>query len=320
MGAGRATQPPARIQAARQPENRTKPTILFAGEMRKVMTYNVENLYRAKDGETVKDPYDVEDVARAILQEHPPADVIALQEAGDDEFLKEFNEQHLQGLYPHVVSSQVRVGNGIQRVAFLSRENIKPIQVQSHWRGDPDTEEGRKELGKRDILEATFETETGYQFTILNVHFRSMRTGVRDTHRIRLQEAEAVADILNERFQENPNAHIMVVGDLNTNFRSPYGQEILDILALVDQKDRELIETMLKDKQAANTSYQRKLDYIFVSKSLQPQVRQAYVSGNLRAYPYWSSDHLPMVTVFEEPDEPTGGNEPQFGHRLNRVV
>ncbi len=293
--------------------------LLFAGKQRKVMTYNAENFYRFKDKTTHelrvrKDEKAVRALAQVILSENP--DVVALQEVGDDGLLKEFNQKYLRGRYPHVSSSLVRNGLGIQRVAFLSKQNMKPVEIISHWKeqcGDlAHLEQGNGTCGKRDFLETTFETDTGYRFTVFNAHFKSMIGGERKTNPIRMKEAQSAAKVLNAKFQEDAKAPLMVVGDFNTLHHTRYGKPVIRTLTMKNDKnpDNDLTETLLKDGKNKPTHRgdrkyaPAKLDYMFVSKSLLEQVRKAYVVGRFDRGPVrWASDHRPMVTVFEEPDE-----------------
>ena len=70
------------------------------------------------------------------------------------------------------------------------------------------------------------------------------------------------------------------------------------------------IEVMLKDGKNEPTHggggpfKPSKLDYTFVSPNMLQHVKKAYVAGDFSQYP-WSqaSDHRPMVTVVEEPDD-----------------
>ncbi len=279
--------------------------LYFAGAERKVMSYNALNFFRSSRG-LRKKPKSIAALADVIKKEDP--DVIAFQEVGDRSVLENFNNQHLNGQYPNVVIFPI---GGFQRgirVAIMSKANVKVIDAKSHWEEQCGTLEN---CGKRDFLEATFETDTGYQFTVYNAHFKSMRGGEKETMPKRMSEARVAARIVDEQLTHDPNANIIVAGDMNTHFATKYGNPVIRTLTLVDDNnpDNDLTEVMLKDEQPDPTHrgggrYQpSKLDYTFVSKNLLPQLREAYVAGRFDKNPWkLASDHLPLVTVFEEPD------------------
>ena len=52
---------------------------------------------------------------------------------------------------------------------------------------------------KRDFLEATFQTDTGFRFTIFNGHFKSMNGGEVATMPTRLHEATVAARVAGSR-------------------------------------------------------------------------------------------------------------------------
>jgi hypothetical protein len=68
------------------------------------------------------------------------------------------------------------------------------------------------------------------------------------------------------------------------------------------------VEVMMKDGKTDPTHNghghypNSKLDYIFVSSPMAGQVKDAYVAGKFDQSPWdIASDHVPYVTVFEEP-------------------
>jgi endonuclease/exonuclease/phosphatase family metal-dependent hydrolase len=270
----------------------------------KLMSYNAEQFYKTGKGKFVKPMDSIHALARAIQLEDP--DVIALQEVGGPELLKEFNIKFLDGKYPNIVSIPFQ-DSGPMRVAIISKANIRVVDAKSHWQ---EMSHNAAYPGKRDLLEATFETNTGYRFTVYNAHCHSMRGGEAETAPIRLKEVTNMAKILKAHLQKDPQAQVFVAGDLNTLPDSPYGKPILERLTHVmeDKPEPDLVEVMMKDEKIAPTHNgyghhpNSKLDYIFVSSPMAKQVVGAYVAGDFDQEP-WSiaSDHVPYITVFEEP-------------------
>ena len=300
-------------------------SLYFSGATRKFMTYNAEQFFRTRvekdeagkviPSRDMKDPKSTQALANVILSEDP--DVIALQEVGDRRMLQDFNAKYLKNKYPKIVSFAEQPGG--LRVAMMAKRDIRIVNATSHLKEQCG---GANGCGKRDFLEATFETDTGYQFTVFDGHFKSMtakrdeikpgQTAEQHTMPVRLKEAQTAAAIIKRHLDKDPNARIIVAGDFNTLHESPFGKPVIATLTLANDKDpnNDLTEVMLKDGQAIPTHNGKgyypnnKLDYTFVSKAMLKDVRQAYVSGQFTQAP-WSeaSDHLPMVTLLEEPDD-----------------
>lgn len=269
----------------------------------KLMSYNAEQFYKTGKGKFVKPMESIHALARAIQLEDP--DVIALQEVGTRALLEEFNTKFLNGQYPNIVSIPF-IDAGPMRVAMMSKANIRVVDAKSHWR---EMSHGATYPGKRDFLEATFETDTGYRFTVYNAHCHSMRGGEVETLPIRLREVTNVAHILREHLQKNPEAQVFVAGDFNTLPDSPFGKPVLERLTHVmeGKQEPDLVEVMMKDDKVEPTHNghghhpNNKLDYIFVSAPMAKQVVNSYVAGDFDHEPWnIASDHAPYVTIFEE--------------------
>lgn len=279
------------------------PPLRLVRPRHKLMSYNAEQFYKTGKGKFVKPMESIHALAKAIQLEDP--DVIALQEVGDRALLGEFNTKYLNGQYPNIVSLPVKDA-GPMRVAMMSKANIHVVGAKSHWR---EMSQDSAYQGKRDLLEATFETDTGYRFTVYNAHCHSMRGGEAETAPIRFREVTNMAKILKAHLQKEPEAQVFVAGDFNLLPNSPYGKPLLERLThvLEDKGAPDLVEVMMKDDNVAPTHNgyghhpNSKLDYIFVSLPMAKQVVNAYVAGDFDQEPWnIASDHAPYVTVFEE--------------------
>lgn len=273
---------------------------------RKLMSYNAEQFYKTGKGKLIKPTESVKALAEAIGKEDP--DVIALQEVGDRSLLEEFNHLYLHDAYPNIVTGHISAESPMQ-VAFMSKANVKALHSESHWK---EIGQSAKYGGKRDFLEATFQTDTGYCFTVYNAHCKSMNSGEARTMPVRLQEATNMAEILRKHLKREPDAHIFLTGDMNTLHDSSYGKPVITALTQITNDEApDLAEVMLKDNKAEPTHSghelypDSKLDYTFVSKPLVRQVVNAYVAGDFHQDPWRkASDHLPYITVFEESAKP----------------
>ncbi len=269
---------------------------------RKLMSYNAENFYQSPKNAHIKSQASIQALADVINQEEP--DVIALQEVGDKGLLTNFNQKYLNGRYPNVISMPVWVKSQHQ-LAFMTKGNIRVVDTKSHWKDFCKLSHG---AAVRDLLESTFETETGYRFTVFNAHLKSMRGDELKTAPVRMKEATAAAAILRDRLEAEPDAPLFLTGDLNTHYHSAAGRPVIETLQRLGRFEGEdaLSEVILKDHESVPTNRSQgypdaKLDYTFTSKALTPLVRQAYVAGRFEESPWKeASDHLPLVTVFEE--------------------
>lgn len=308
---GLASALPPQVQRADHPEGWS---ILWGAEetdadrlrplrpLRKLMSYNAENFYQSPKNAHIKSQASIQALADVINQESP--DVIALQEVGDKGLLTNFNMKYLYGLYPNVISKPVWVKSQHQ-LAFMTKGNIRVIDTKSHWKDFCKLSHG---AAVRDFLEATFETESGYRFTVFNAHLKSMRGNELKTAPVRLKEASAAAAILRERLTSEPEASVFLTGDLNTHYHSELGRPVIKTLQCLGQAEEEetLSEVFLREHHSVPTNRSSgypdaKLDYTFTSPALTPLIRQAYVAGSFEDSPWKeASDHLPLVTVFEE--------------------
>jgi endonuclease/exonuclease/phosphatase family metal-dependent hydrolase len=295
---------------------------------RTLMSYNAQNFYKTSRNTHLKSQEAIEALAEVIEKEN--ADVIALQEVGDKGILNEFNLNHLKGQYPHIVSNPVWARSQHQ-LAFLTKGNIRVVETRSHWKEFCRLSHG---AAVRDLLEATFETETGYRFTVFNAHLKSMYDGEAKTAPVRLKESSAAARIIQRHLKENPDAHVFITGDLNTLYDTEDGKPVIENFERLGQIDGEPVfsEVMLKDHLDEPTNRapgfpDAKLDYTFSSKALTPLVRVAYVAGDFDQNPWRSaSDHLPLVTVFEEgnpqrkpaPESSRSAGKPQMTRQSNK--
>lgn len=184
-----------------------------------VATYNVENYLvtdRMVDGVFRKE-YPKPEAEKAALRQAIKAispDVLAMQEMGTQPFLDELQRDlRAEGVdYPHAIVLQA--ADADRHVALLSRVPLKEVrrhdQVPTKYLGETD-------VVKRGVLEATFVTTEG-EVTIFVVHLKSRRTERKDDPEGAAQrsaEAEAVRDLVLERFPDPAQAKFVICGDWN---------------------------------------------------------------------------------------------------------
>ena len=200
-------------------------TLTFDQDQFSASTF-IGRLVRAKDAD------DTTEIARRI-REVMDVDVLAVQEVEHIEILKQFNRDHLGGLYQHVVLVE---GND-QRlidVGFLSKLPIGPIV--SHQAAVHPDDPGRR-VFSRDLLQVEIQKQNGDKlFTIYNTHLKShfvpfgqdpVQGAIRANER-RKRQAETIARLISR--MERRNSLFVLVGDMN----DPPDSEFLAPMLTVD--------------------------------------------------------------------------------------
>ncbi len=208
-------------------------TLTFAHGDFEARTF-VGRLVRAKDLE------DTIEIARRI-REVMDADVLAVQEIEHINILKQFNREHLQNLYPHVVLVE---GND-QRlidVGIMSKLPLGPI-VSHQTAVHPD--DPNRRVFSRDLLQVEILKNNGDKLlTIYNTHLKSHFVpfgedpvaGGEAANSRRQRQAETVSRIITR--MERPNSKFVLTGDMNdppdSTFLEPMltvdGQELVNAL------------------------------------------------------------------------------------------
>jgi len=202
--------------------------------------------------------------AQALLA--TDADVIALQEVESLDTLKKFNSGYLQkAKYKHQI---VIDGNDprLIDVAVLSRLPFTRLLTNQHRR----TKNNRAFVFSRDCLEVGVQVAPGKSLHLFVNHFKSMLGGRAQTMARRKAQAEAVAEIIKERFGADPGGQdFAVLGDLNDYLPSA------GLAPLLDQPWLEnVVQTRIADENERWTHYfaggnqYEQLDYLLLSASL----------------------------------------------------
>ncbi len=245
-----------------------------------VGTYNVENYLvtdRMADGAFRKaypKPEAEKKALRKAIAGFAP-DILALQEMGRAPFLEELQRDlRAEGQdYPHALV--LSAADPERHVAFLSKIPFKDVGKHTEV---PIKLFGKSDLVKRGVLEVTVDTNEG-DLTIFVVHLKSRRTERKDDPEgatQRAAEAEAVRDLVLQRFPDPSAVKFIVTGDWNdTRTNRPVkamqkrGQtEIGEILRAYDSRGDTWTHAFRRED-----SYSR-IDYIMVSAGLKPFVER----------------------------------------------
>jgi endonuclease/exonuclease/phosphatase family metal-dependent hydrolase len=184
----------------------------------RVAAYNVQNYLDVAEGtrpaKTPESKAKVREIIRGLN-----ADVIALEEMGSTNALLELRASlKSEGLeYPHW--EHITAYDTNIHVAVLSKY---PFTARRPHTEDTFLLSGRRLRVSRGFIELDVQVNANYSFTILAAHLKSKRTvSVADQADMRLEEAKLLREKVDALLKANPNANVVVVGDLNDTKNEP---------------------------------------------------------------------------------------------------
>jgi endonuclease/exonuclease/phosphatase family metal-dependent hydrolase len=177
-----------------------------------VATYNVENYLDAPGGGRPAKSA----AAKAKLRESIRAlnaDVLAMQEMGGTNALLELRASlKAEGLdYPHW--EHIRGFDTNIHLAVLSRF---PFVTRRPHTNDTYLLSGRRLHVSRGFIELEIKAAPAYTFTVFVAHLKSKRpVPIADQAEMREEEAKLLREKVTARLKAQPNANVIVVGDMN---------------------------------------------------------------------------------------------------------
>jgi len=277
----------------------------------RIATYNLENYL---DEPTVSRPAKTAE-AKARIRESICAakpDVIALEEMGSIKALLELRDSlKTKGLdlpyWEHVSGFDTNI-----HVAVLSRF---PFSARRPHTNENFLLGGRRFAVSRGFAELDIQVSTNYAFTLIAAHLKSKRpVPAADEAELREQEARLLRQKIDARLASDPDANLVVLGDLNDTRDSASTRAVIGRgrTKLIDTRPAEPNGDNLPSPNAAGeprnvtwTHYYGKedtysrIDYILVSSGLAREwvKEETYIV----TLPNWGvgSDHRPLVATFE---------------------
>jgi endonuclease/exonuclease/phosphatase family metal-dependent hydrolase len=281
----------------------------------RIATYNVENyIDHTASGRPLKSAEakaKVRDSIRALK-----ADVIALQEMGLESALLELRASlKAEGLdYPYW--EHVRGYDTNIFVAVLSKY---PFAAKHPHSNASYLVNGRRLQMSRGIAEVDIKVNNTYTFTLFTAHLKSKRPiGIASEADMREEEARVLRGLIDERLKANPNANLVIMGDMNDT------KDSKSIKTLVGRGRTKLTDTRPPERNGDNLpaektgydprniawthfygledSYSR-IDYIFLSPGMAREWNPA--ESYVLALPNWglASDHRPLVITVSAQDK-----------------
>jgi endonuclease/exonuclease/phosphatase family metal-dependent hydrolase len=279
--------------------------------------YNVEN-YLDQPTQTrrfAKSEAGKAKVVESLLAAKP--DVIAFAEMGTLSALLELRDAlKAQGLdlphYEHTVGFDTNI-----HTAVLSKF---PITARRSVTNANFLLDGRRFQSSRGFTDVEIQVNPNYRFTLLVAHLKSKRQiPSADQAELRLEEAKILRGIVDRHLAANPDANLIVAGDLNDTYNTPPVKEVIGRgrTKLTDTRPTERNGDNLPHPFNPNyfprniswthfygveDTYSR-IDYILLSPGMTKEWDQA--GTYIPTIPNWgiASDHRPLVITFEAKDK-----------------
>lgn len=291
------------------------------GDEFSVMTYNVRRFsYEDRDRDGQRDNFkpeeEIEGVMGVLARARP--DVLAIQEIGDETAFEIFQQRlRKAGIdYPHhdyLLQPQSSVGLAVfSRFPIAARLSITNESYSI----------GSEELPvQRGFLVVDLQVNPEYRFRLIVAHLKSKLFSPLGQTEMRRNEARLLNKHVRRMLNRHPDLNLVVVGDMNDNITSAPLRELIGAPPyLVDLRPRDSVGDIWSHFWEFQESYER-LDYIFVSEAMLPEVVREKCHVVRDPLTYVGSDHRPVVGVFRAknlpPAEPAGGSNaaatPQSG-------
>ncbi len=277
----------------------------------RVATYNVEN-YLDQPTESrhfVKSAEAKAKVRESICAMNP--DALALEEMGTTNALMELRASLKANGQDFPFWEWIECADTNIHVAVLSKFLIVARHPHTN---DEFLLDGKRFRVSRGFAEVEIQTATNFTFTLIAAHLKSqLQIPNADEAEERLGEATVLRGIIDEHFKENPNAKLIVLGDLNDSKNSDPIKKIIGRgkFKLTDTRpaerngDNSFVENIYHEPRdvtwtyfyGADDTYSR-VDYILLS----PAMARDWVTNGTYALtiPNWGigSDHRPIVATF----------------------
>ena len=236
------------------------------------------------------------------------ADIIGIVEAEDRPSLVRFNKELCGGQYSHQMLIDGNDERGID-VAIMTGNGFKIVSICSNV----DNVDGSGTIFSRDCPQYEISTPSGVTLHVLVNHFKSKSGGGGPKRKRQAKEVRRLVDNLVQQGQ-----HVIVLGDFNegpasggtqaTNLADLYNSNS----PLVDCYSLPNFNVGNKPGSFDSCSLSNRLDYIFISKSLQP----FFSGGELFRKGLWGTSRQTRPTDWVTYPEMTAAVEQASDHSV----
>jgi endonuclease/exonuclease/phosphatase family metal-dependent hydrolase len=267
----------------------------------KFAAYNIENylrMDRSNGGKDAPKPEAEIEALLGIIRESDP-DILGVCEIGDrsmfEDLLRRLNEAGLR--YEH--SEYVGENPDPRHLALFSRY---PIVARNSAPDVPFELNGTRQKVRRGFLDATVRLRDGVDVRFLGVHLKSKRPVPEGEALVRRHEAQLLRKRIDGVLEADPEARILVYGDMNDSKNEPPIHEIAGRRG----SERYMADLWVADDRGERWTYYWKyadhysrIDYLFASPALRPEIvmEKSYISRPAN----WSeaSDHCLIVGTID---------------------
>jgi endonuclease/exonuclease/phosphatase family metal-dependent hydrolase len=283
----------------------------FAAEVFRVAAYNVENYLDAptESRHFVKTAEAKAKVRESIKAINP--DVLALEEMGSTNALLELRDSLKAEGCDFPYWEHLQAYDDSIHVAVLSK---LPIVTRHPHTNENFLLDGKRFQVKRGFAEVEIQAATNFTFTLIGAHLKSkLASANADEGAQRLEEAKILRGIIDARLAADPEAKLIVLGDLNDVKSSDSTK------AIIGTGKNRLFDTRPAERNGDNLpnpnprfdpsnvtwthyygkedSYSR-IDYLLIS----PAMKRSWLANEtyIPTIPNWGigSDHRPITAAF----------------------
>lgn len=288
-----------------RPERPTGSLPAPASDEFSVMTYNLcRYSLDDRDGDGQKNEPKPADERRAVVALIAGArpDVLAVQEIGNPAVFEEFRHALGQAGLAYEHAEHLQRGASENNLAVLSRF---PITARTPHTDDKYSIGEAQVAVLRGFLDVEIRVNPHYSFRLMAAHLKSKLFHPLGQTEMRRNEARLLNKHVRKALKENPEANLLVVGDLNDTHRSAALREITGDRQefLADVRPRDSVGAVWTHYGAGLDQYDR-IDYVLVSPGLLSELVREKTRVVLDPGTPPASDHRPLLAVFKAADQP----------------
>ena len=262
-----------------------------------ILAYNLYNYNPSESSYQLKSSVSRQATANVIAQIN--ADIVLLSELGHgdslDELLKDLAERQVHYTFKSIVEGP----DSLRRLCILAK--FPPVKVDHRTRVKFQLK-GEEVFVSRGFAYCIFEWQNSYKLHFIGAHLKSKIPTPLGQTDMRRYEARQLHYLVDEILKKEPEANIIVAGDMNDTFDS---SPIKEIQYRRYKAEKRLYDLRPYDKSHASwTHYYDKsdeysrIDYFFSSYAMLSEIN--YDTLVIPHSPHWfiASDHRPMLLSF----------------------
>ncbi|MBT3381559.1 MAG: endonuclease/exonuclease/phosphatase family protein [Lentisphaerae bacterium] len=283
----------------------------------RVMVYNVYN-FMPLSAPQIKTPESRDTVAEIIHR--GKADIVVLAEMGGDKAVEELRELLRQKGTDYPFATVVHAYDRTRNLAVLAM--LPPAQTKHDENSSYNLKDQRIRV-RRGFAHCVFKWRNGYILHLLGAHLKSKhfdRLGQTDMRRY---EARLLRYRFNDIIGEDPEANVLIVGDMND---TPDSSPISTLCGRRYKQERQLFDLRPLDQHSmvwthlwdTADSYTR-IDYALVSYPLLPEISLEATFIPSFADWYIASDHRPIIVTLTPHETPLQPDRLSQFHRNFRT-